>query len=258
MPRTLADGRIRLDALTAAPAAVAAYAGTGNLEITVDELAAGVRLARRIMKSDYRLSATPSDAVNETELAAEGNAVVYGASNYEGSVTPFRYLQSDGAADTINDVAWDTLKEKGTELWLPERTGPKEAVTWAAGHVGELYHVITDNPQVPTAAGGFIKRIVPLGVQNRYPFVVTGTSAVPLITAATPSGQAATEIVTIVGSRFTGVTAVTFGGTAATAFQVLSDHLLVATVPAGTAGSAAILVTNAAGASAAFAYTRGA
>jgi hypothetical protein len=257
MPRSLADGRIRLDALTTAPAALAAYTG-GSLEITVDELAAGTRLARRIMKTDYRLSATASDTVNEPELAAEGNAVVYGASNYEGSVTPFRYFQSNGAADPINDVAWDLLREKGTELYLPERVGPKEAVTWAAGDVGELYHVITDNPQVPTSAGGFIKRVVPLGVQNRYPFIVTGTSAVPLITSITPSGAGEDDIVTIVGSRFTGVTAVTFGGVAATAFQVLSDHLMVATLPAGSAGSAAVIVTNAAGASASTAYTRGA
>ena len=225
MPRTLADGRIRLDALTAAPAALAAYA-SGNLEITVDELAAGQRLSTRIMKSDYRLSAAASDQVNEPELAAENNAPVPGASNYEGSVTPFRYFQSSGAADPLNDIAWDTLKEKGTELWLPERVGPLERQAWAAGDVGELYVTITDNPQVPTTQGGWIKRVVPLMVQARYPFVVTGTGAVPLITAATPSGAAEDEIVTITGSRFTGTTTVTFGATAATAFQVLSDHLI--------------------------------
>lgn len=257
MPRTLADGRIRLDALTTAPAALATYA-SGALEITLDELAAGDRLSTRIMKSDYRLSATASDPVNETELAAEGNAVVYGASNYEGSVTPFRYFTSAGVADPLNDIAYDILREKGTELWLPERTGPKESVAWAAGDVGEFYQVITDNPQNPSTAGGFIKRVVPLGVQNRWPFIVTGTGAVPLITSATPTAALATKIVTIVGSRFTGVTAVTFGGVAATAFSVLSDHLLVATMPAGSPGAAAILVTNAAGVSASFGYTRGA
>lgn len=257
MPRTLADGRIRLDALTTAPADLTGYTG-GVVEITVDELAAGERLSTRIMKSDYRLSATPSDTVNETVLAAEGNAVVYGASNYEGSLTPFRFYTSAGVADPLNDVAYDLLQEKGTELWLPERTGPTEAQAWAAGDVGELYHIITDNPQVPSSAGGFIKRTVPLGVQNRWAFIVTGTSAVPLITSATPSTVVATGIVEIVGSRFTGVTAVTFGGVAATAFKVQTDHLLVATMPAGSAGSAAIIVTNAAGASASFAYTRGA
>jgi len=257
MPRTLADGRIRLDALTTAPAALATYA-SGALEVTLDELAAGDRLSTRIMKSDYRLSAAPSDAVNEPELSAEGNAVVYGASNYEGSVTPFRYFTSAGVADPLNDIAYDLLREKGTELWLPERTGPKEAVAWDAGDVGELYQIITDNPQNPSTAGGFIKRVVPLGVQNRWPFIVTGTGAVPLITSATPTAVVVTEIVTIVGSRFTGAVDVSFGAVAATAFQVLSDHLLVATMPAGAAGAAAILVTNADGVSASFAYTRGA
>ena len=104
----------------------------------------------------------------------------------------------------------------------------------------------------------FIKRVVPLGVQNRWPFIVTGASAVPLITSATPTAVAVTGVVVIVGSRFTGVTDVTFGAVAATAFQVLSDHLLVATMPAGAAGAAALLVTNAGGVSASFGYTRGA
>lgn len=257
MPRTLEDGRTRLDALTTAPAALASYTG-GTLQISVDELAAGTRISNRIMKSDYRLSATGSDTVNEAELEAEGNAVVYAASNYEGSVTVFRYLQSTGAADPLNDVAWDVLREKGTELWLPERVGPKAAKAWEAGDVGELYHVITDNPQVPTSRGGFIKRTIPLGVQNRYPFVVTGSDTKPLISSVTPPGAGEDDIVQIVGSRFTGTTAVTFGGDPATAFQVLSDHLLVATLPAGSAGSAPVVVTNAGGSSSGFAYTRGA
>lgn len=255
MPRTLEDGRTRLDALTTAPAALASYTG-GILSITIDELALATRISNRVMKSDYRLSAAGSDTVNESDVEAEGNAVVYAASNYEGSLTPFRYLQSNGAADPLNDVAWDLLREKGTELWLAERVGPKAAKAWEDGDEGELYHVITDNPQVPTSRGGFLKRTVPLGVQNRFPFVVTGSGAKPLITSVTPTGQGEDDIVTVVGARFTGASAVKFGSDAATAFHVLSDHLLVATLPVGAAGSAAVTVTNAAGDSDPFAYTR--
>lgn len=88
---------------------------------------------------------------------------------------------------------------------------------------------------------------------------VFAVSLVPVITSVTPSGQAATEAVLIVGSRFTGTVAVTgvkFGGTNATSFEIIDDQHIVAVLPAGGAGSAPVIVTNASGASAAFAYTR--
>lgn len=86
-------------------------------------------------------------------------------------------------------------------------------------------------------------------------------SAVPVVTAATPSGASVGQLVTILGQGFTGTVATTgvkFGATNATNWVVVSDSEIVATVPAGTAGAASIVVTNANGASSAFAYTRGA
>jgi len=160
MPKTLADARTRLVALTTAPANPAAP--------TVTELEAGIDLSCRILKSDYRLSPVASDTVADTELCAEGNAVTYGASNYEGSLTPFRYLTDDGKADATNDVAWETLKEKGTELWLYEREGPRYDAPWTAADEVDGFNVITDNPQRPSDRSGFIKRVVPLGVQRAW------------------------------------------------------------------------------------------
>lgn len=169
MPKSLADGRIKLVALTTAPANPAAPTPT--------ELNAGIDLSCRILKSDYRLSAVASDTVAEAELCSEGNAVVYGASNYEGSVTPFRYLTDEGKADAANDVAWDTLKEKGTPLWLYEREGPEYTVPFATGDEVEGYEVITDNPQKPSDRSGFTKRVVPLGVQRAWLNVLVGAAA---------------------------------------------------------------------------------
>jgi len=160
MPKTLADARIRLSVMTEAPADLEAA--------TVTELAAGVDVSCRILKSDFRLSATASDTVPDQELCQEGNATTFGASNYEGSVTPFRYLTEDGKADATNDVAWDTFKEKGTELWIAKRVGPKYDVAWTAADEYELFHVITDNPQDPSDLTGYIKKVVPLGVQDAH------------------------------------------------------------------------------------------
>lgn len=85
------------------------------------------------------------------------------------------------------------------------------------------------------------------------------STAVPVITSATPSGVAAGGQVTIYGGGFLGTVATTgvkFGGVNATSWVVLSDNVIVAVMPTGTAGSAPIIVTNATGASTSFAYTR--
>lgn len=85
-------------------------------------------------------------------------------------------------------------------------------------------------------------------------------AAAPLIASASPSGVAAGGQVTIVGQNFTGTVAtsgVKFGGVNATSWVVLGDSTIVAVMPAGSAGSAVVVVTNATGASTSFPYTRG-
>lgn len=84
---------------------------------------------------------------------------------------------------------------------------------------------------------------------------------VPVLLSAGPSAVAAGGQVQIYGSGFTGTiptSGVKFGATNATSWIVVSDNLIVAVMPAGSAGAADVKVTNAAGASAALAYTRGA
>lgn len=86
-------------------------------------------------------------------------------------------------------------------------------------------------------------------------------TAVPTILTATPTAVAVGGQVEITGSGFTGTIAVSgvkFGATNATSWTVLSDSVITATMPTGTAGAANITVTNATGASTAFSYTRGA
>ncbi len=81
---------------------------------------------------------------------------------------------------------------------------------------------------------------------------------VPLLSGASPSGAAVGAQVAIYGSRFTGTTAVKFGAVAATSYVIVNDNYIVVIMPAGTAGSAPLTVTNSAGVSTALAYTRGA
>lgn len=84
-------------------------------------------------------------------------------------------------------------------------------------------------------------------------------AAAPVITAAAPSGVGVGGIVNITGVGFTGTvvtTGVKFAAVNATSWIVVSDNTIVAVMPAGSAGSAAITVTNAVGASNVFPYTR--
>lgn len=84
---------------------------------------------------------------------------------------------------------------------------------------------------------------------------------VPVILSALPTAIAVGGVVTITGSGFTGTIAtsgVKFGAVNATTWSVVSDNVIVAVMPAGSAGAANITVTNAVGVSIAYAYTRGA
>lgn len=90
-----------------------------------------------------------------------------------------------------------------------------------------------------------------LNITNPYT-----TTLAPVVFSATPSGQGAAKAVLITGANFTGATAVTFGGTAATTFTVQNDQLITAVLPAGSAGAANIVVTTPAGSNPGFAYTR--
>jgi len=83
----------------------------------------------------------------------------------------------------------------------------------------------------------------------------------PVLLSATPTAVAVGGQVQITGNGFTGTvvtTGVKFGATNATSWVVVSDSLIVAIMPAGSAGAANVTVTNATGVSNSLSYTRGA
>lgn len=79
-------------------------------------------------------------------------------------------------------------------------------------------------------------------------------SSVPVVSSVSPNNgsTAGGNLVTITGQGFTGVSGaagVKFDSTNATSYVVVSDSKIVAEVPAGSAGSADVVVTNSTGAS---------
>lgn len=162
--KTLADGKTKLVILTTAPADPSAP--------TVAELAAGTDVSTMVAKSGTRVSATGSDTVNDSPLSASSNAVVYGASNYEGAVVPYWLLDPvDGSYTAGDNAAFEALTPKGTVVWFVLREGPGFDLAMVAADVVDVYKIITDNPQKPTETGAYIKRTIPVAVQAAYEHV---------------------------------------------------------------------------------------
>ncbi|WP_065961274.1 IPT/TIG domain-containing protein [Curtobacterium sp. UCD-KPL2560] len=96
---------------------------------------------------------------------------------------------------------------------------------------------------------------VPLNIGITNPYQVTLN---PVVTAVSPGGKGSGTAVAISGTGFTNASAVKFGATAATSFSVVSDQLITAILPTGSAGAAPVTVTTPVGTSNAAAYTRAA
>lgn len=175
----------------------------------------------------------------------------------------------------------------GTGLYLPEieallaRTRPSATAELAVIDV-RWYHKPASGAANPDDAGRGIATVAYTrsntgadGAIEQLAFTLTGKgpyeeidnpwtgwsdNPAPSIAAITPAGRGTGQQVTITGTGFTGVTAVSIGGTplAATAYSVLSSTTIVATLPSGAAGSVNLTVTNGTGASPTKAYTRAA
>ncbi len=93
------------------------------------------------------------------------------------------------------------------------------------------------------------------------PYAENPVEGAPAISSALPAAAVAGSQLTIKGSGFTGTTGATgvkVGAVNATSYVVAGDNVIVAVVPAGSAGSAPITVTRGSEASDPFPYTRGA
>lgn len=166
MPKSLADGKIKLSLLTIQPA--------DPTKPTPGELNGGTDISCDILASAYTFGPADSDRVNEKALCTVGNTNAIGASNYAADITLFRYYDSGGDVDTGEDVAFQALMTKGTVAWLYEReSGKLSTETWANGDEAFGAKVITDEPQKPSDMGGYIKHRIPMEPQDGWFAVVT-------------------------------------------------------------------------------------
>lgn len=118
---------------------------------------------------------------------------------------------------------------------------------------GEFFLTAADGRALGMESGPFTDEVYRFEYNET---VVNIAGVVPAISAAYPTGAAATDVITILGSGFTGATAVKFGATSGTGLVVVSDSIINVALPAGSAGSVNVTVVTPAGTSTALAYTR--
>lgn len=164
MPKSLADGHIKVAVLTSAPSNI--------LAPTMTELNAGINAACRILASDFLWTPTDSDKIAEKALCDINNVNALGPSNFSAGMSIFRYFNSGtGVADPTEDSLFTATKTKGATLYIYARkTGKLESQAWASAD--EIYlggSVLVDSAQEPSDAGGYIKKRIPLEPQQMYP-----------------------------------------------------------------------------------------
>lgn len=153
-----------------------------------------------------------------------------------------KVLTSEAFGGQPGDTVTKTTAE---EKWLVEngyaRVEPQSTVD-----LGDQYEVqpgedltSSANREEPNDAAG---------VANAYAYGA-GLEARPDVDSLTPNTGAAAggTVVTIAGNDLTGVTSVTFGGSAGTALDVNDDDELLVTTPAHAAGAVNVVLTNASG-----------
>ncbi|NCD23919.1 MAG: hypothetical protein EOL90_13430, partial [Spartobacteria bacterium] len=164
------------------------------------------------------------------------------------------YDQQEASSADVNDV-YAALVE-GADVYVAQAFGWDSKVTPTAATVIDLWKgsVQMKTKNQPTSADEDLKFTGTIS-GSAYFADVALEAAVPLIVSVLPSGGAPGEMVTITGSRFTGTTGITIDAAAVVEFEVVSDTKIAALIPATVTGAADVVVTNAAGASAAYAYT---
>lgn len=205
---------------------------SGTLVLGVDEFGAAVQSVK----------ITPS--VSSSSFTGIGGQVVQdtGVPTYVMSIELAQDLSSAG----LLRYMWANIGQQKGFTFTPAAGGPAVSGT-----------VVIVPPELGGASDGNIdvtSVTVPLVGAPAW----SDVAAAPTVAGATPGGAAAGALVTITGTKFTGASAVKFGAVSATVYTVLSDSTIVAVMPAGTAGSAPVTVTNGTGTSNSFAYTRGA
>ncbi len=198
------------------------------------------------------VNATGFTVDSDTQITAIAPA---GAGTVQVAVTTIGGTSADVAADDytyapipiITTVTPNTGPATGGTAVTITGTGFLTATAVTFGGVNATSFVVDSDTQISAVAPagtGPVDVVVTTAGGTSPPAAYTYVAA-PTITGLAPNTgpEAGGNTINVLGTGFNGVTAVTFGGVAATAFTVISDGLITATVPAGT-GTVDVVVSQ--------------
>lgn len=156
------------------------------------------------------------------------------------------------------------------QSWLVDLLN--KAYSEGAANLGEFQIFDAKDANLPAFEGTFSVAVAPLNTgytdKGGYSFTLTSDgvvqkitspiagTGVPILESALPSGLGASKNVVVRGYNLGTSVSATVGGVEATSITRVDNNVLVVELPAGSAGSAPIVVTNAKGASTAIPYVR--
>ncbi len=202
-------------------------------------------------------SATQITAVSPAGSAGAVNVSVTTAGGSATSNGAFTYVAAQQAAPTITTIAPASGTSAGGTSVIITGTNLTGASAVTFGGTAATSFTVDSATQITAVAPAGTAGAVNLAVTTAggtatlnggYTYIAAGTPAPTIAALATTSGPIAggTSVV-ITGTGFTGASAVTFGGTAATSFTVNSATQITAVAPAGSAGAVDVAVTTASG-----------
>ncbi len=129
----------------------------------------------------------------------------------------------------------------GTEITINGTKLTGVAAVSFGGIAAASFSIVNDTKitaVVGTGASGDINLVTPSGTATLAGF--TYVIPQPTITAISPNNGTTNSTITITGTNFTGTTAVSFGGVAASSFSVVNDKNITAIVGTGSSGNVVV------------------
>ena len=190
---------------------------------------------------------------------ATGSVKVFTTGGFAVASDTFRFIASPPpSAPDIVSFFPDSARTNDTVRIVGIRLDSVNAVSFG-GAPAQFFTVVSDSliiAVVGSGASGYVRVSSARGTDSLggFDFITPPPPVSPDITFFFPDSARTNDTVRIVGIRLDSVNAVSFGGTPAQFFTVVSDSLIIAVVGSGRSGSVAVFAPGGADSLAGFTY----